>query len=61
MPATLYETTLDPRRRRLLQVRIPEGHLTETEQVIASLLGRDPSARYSEIMARAGEVEELDV
>jgi DNA gyrase subunit B/topoisomerase-4 subunit B len=61
MPATLFETTLDPRRRRLLQVSIPEGHLTETEQVIASLLGRDPSARYAEIMARAGEVEELDV
>jgi len=29
--------------------------------VISSLLGRDPSARYKEIMARAGEVEELDV
>ncbi|MFH1468244.1 MAG: DNA topoisomerase IV subunit B [Pseudomonadota bacterium] len=61
MPKTLFETTLDPRRRRLLQVGIPEGHLTETEQVIASLLGKDPSARYTEIMSRAGEVEELDV
>ncbi len=61
MPRTLFETTLDPRRRRLLQVTIPEGHRSDTEVVISSLLGRDPSARYKEIMARAGEVEELDV
>ncbi len=61
MPKTLFQTTLDPKKRRLLQVDIPEGYRVETEQVITNLLGRDPSARYTEIMARADEVEELDV
>ncbi len=61
MPRTLFETTLDPRRRRLLQVRIPEGKRADTERVISNLLGRDPRARYVEIMERAAEVEELDV
>ncbi|MBN1336969.1 MAG: type IIA DNA topoisomerase subunit B [Deltaproteobacteria bacterium] len=61
MPRTLYETTLDPRRRRLLQIRIPEGTAMEAESVIQNLLGRNPAARYEEIMARAGEVSDLDV
>ncbi len=61
MPKTLFQTTLDPTKRRLLRVDIPDGHRVETEQVITNLLGRDPAARYSEIMARADEVEELDV
>jgi DNA gyrase subunit B/topoisomerase-4 subunit B len=61
MPKTLFQTTLDPKKRRLLQVGIPEGHLSETERVVSNLLGKDPKARYLEIMARADEVEELDV
>ena len=61
MPKTLFQTTLDPKKRRLLQIDIPDGYRVETEQVITNLLGRDPSARYTEIMARADEVEELDV
>jgi len=61
MPKTLFQTTLDPKKRRLLQVTIPEGQLSETEKVITNLLGRDPAARYHEIMARVDEVEELDV
>jgi len=61
MPKTLFQTTLNPKKRRLLQVSIPEGYLSETEVVITNLLGKDPKARYREIMARADEVEELDV
>jgi DNA gyrase/topoisomerase IV subunit B len=61
MPKTLFQTTLDPKKRRLLQVAIPDGHMSETEVVITNLLGKDPKARYTEIMARADEVEELDV
>ena len=61
MPKTLFQTTLDPKKRRLLQVAIPPGQLSETEVVITNLLGKDPKARYKEIMARADEVEELDV
>jgi DNA gyrase subunit B/topoisomerase-4 subunit B len=61
MPKQLYETTLDPRRRRLLQVTIPDGERTLTEQVIADLMGRDAAPRFREVMERGVEVVDLDV
>ncbi|MEN9787083.1 MAG: gyrase subunit [Pseudomonadota bacterium] len=60
-PKTLYETTLDPHKRRLLRVRIPDGERAVTEQTIADLMGRDAAPRFREIMDRAGEIESLDV
>ena len=60
MPKTLYETTLDPRRRRLLRVSIPEGVKLETEQVMGDLLGKDSSSRFREITAWMDLVEEVD-
>jgi DNA gyrase subunit B/topoisomerase-4 subunit B len=57
----LYETTLDPRNRNLLQVTIPDGERVGTEQMITDLMGRDPAPRFREIMEHAGEVDELDV
>ena len=61
MPATLRETTLDPEKRRLLQVSIADTDKLTTETVISELMGKDASARYSFIMEHASEVEELDV
>jgi DNA gyrase subunit B/topoisomerase-4 subunit B len=61
MPATLHETTLDPDRRRLLQVAIPDAERMRTEQTISDLMGKDASARFDFIMNGAGEVQELDV
>lgn len=61
MPATLKETTLDPEKRRLLQVSIPETEKLLTETTISELMGKDSSARYNFIMEHAGEVEELDL
>jgi len=61
MPATLKETTLDPKKRHLLQVTIPDGEMTLTENTISDLMGKDPSARFTFIMQNAAEVEELDV
>ena len=61
MPATLKETTLDPERRRLLQVTIPDAERLLTEQTISQLMGKDTTARYNFIMEHAAEVEELDV
>jgi DNA gyrase/topoisomerase IV subunit B len=61
MPATLKETTLDPEKRRLLQVTIPEGESTITESTIAELMGRDPAPRFEFIMHHAGEADELDI
>ena len=60
MPRTLFETTLDPRRRRLLQVRIPEGAQLETDRVINDLMGRDASTRYREITEWMALVDDVD-
>ncbi len=59
MPKVLWETTLNPRTRRLLRVEI--GDQIVTDRVINELMGRDASARFRFIMERADEAEELDV
>jgi DNA gyrase subunit B len=59
MPKVLWETTLNPRTRRLLRVEISDQILTD--RVINELMGKDPSARFKFIMERAEEAEELDV
>ncbi len=60
-PKTLFDTTLDPRKRRLLRVEIPDGERVSTEQMIADLMGKDAAPRFREIMERAGDIDELDV
>jgi DNA gyrase subunit B/topoisomerase-4 subunit B len=59
MPKVLWETTLNPRTRRLLKVEIADQIVTD--RVINELMGKDPSARFRFIMERAEEAEELDV
>jgi DNA gyrase subunit B len=59
MPKVLWETTLNPRTRRLLKVQIADQIVTD--RVINELMGKDPSARFRFIMDRAEEAEELDV
>ena len=59
MPRVLWETTLNPRTRRLLRVDISDQIVTD--RVINELMGKDPSARFRFIMERAEEAVELDV
>jgi DNA gyrase subunit B len=59
MPKVLWETTLNPKTRRLLRVDIADN-LT-TDRVMSDLMGKDPSARFHFIMDRADEAQELDV
>jgi DNA gyrase subunit B/topoisomerase-4 subunit B len=59
MPKVLWETTLNPKTRRLLRVDIAD-HL-ETDRVMSDLMGKDPGARFRFIMERADEAQELDV
>lgn len=61
MPKTLYETTLDPTKRNLLRVVIPNEEMIETERVIGGLMGKDASVRYDFILEHAKTVDELDV
>ncbi|MEQ1869653.1 MAG: DNA topoisomerase IV subunit B [Vicinamibacterales bacterium] len=59
MPKVLWETTLNPRTRRLQRVEITDQIVTD--RVINELMGKDASARFRFIMERAEEAEELDV
>ena len=59
MPKVLWETTLNPRTRRLLRVEVTD-HIV-TDRIINELMGKDASARFRFIMERADEAEELDV
>jgi DNA gyrase subunit B/topoisomerase-4 subunit B len=59
MPKVLWETTLNPRTRRLLKVSIDDQIVTD--RVINELMGKDPSARFRFIMEHAEAAEELDV
>ncbi len=59
MPKVLWETTLNPRTRRLLRVGVTDQIVTD--RVINELMGKDASARFRFIMERADKAEELDV
>jgi DNA gyrase subunit B/topoisomerase-4 subunit B len=59
MPKVLWETTLNPRTRRLLKVEVADQLVTD--RVINELMGKDASARFRFIMERAEEAQELDV
>lgn len=59
MPATLKETTLDPKKRQLIQMTIRDE--LATDRTISELMGKDTSSRYQFIMERAAEAEALDV
>ena len=59
MPKVLWETTLNPRTRRLLKVEVADQLVTD--RVINELMGKDASARFRFIMDRAEDAVELDV
>ncbi|MFQ5971247.1 MAG: DNA topoisomerase IV subunit B [Alphaproteobacteria bacterium] len=69
MPARqLKETTMDPARRVLLQVKMPNaldpeeaGEATETRRRVEQLMGRKPELRYAFIQKNARFVEDLDI
>jgi len=59
MPKVLWETTLNPRTRRLLRIEVSDQ--IQTDRVINELMGKDASARFRFIMERAEDAQELDV
>ena len=58
-PDQLWETTLDPNVRSLLQVRVP--HAQEAEEIFSTLMGDVVEERRSFIQEHALEVANLDV
>ena len=61
MPKTLFETTLDPKTRRLLRVIVPADAQIATEKTMSGLMGKDPSIRFDFIMEHAARADDLDV
>ena len=62
MPATLlYETTLDPARRRLLRVTVPDDDRPYTERTVTDLMGKEPEARFKFIMEEAYTAKDIDI
>ncbi len=62
MPARLlFETTLDPARRRLLRVVVPDDDRPYTERTVSDLMGKEPEARFKFIMAEAYTAKDIDI
>lgn len=63
MPAQLKETTMDPTKRTMLRVDIPEQDETLTSTTVDQLMGNKPEARFKFIQENAefAEGEMLDV
>jgi len=59
MPKVLWDTTLNPKTRRLQRVVIDNA--LKTDRVISDLMGKDPEPRFNLIKERAPEVEQLDI
>jgi topoisomerase-4 subunit B len=57
-PAQLKETTMDPAKRTLLRVRLPEGGdaRAEVAALVDRLMGRNPEHRFAFIQANADAV-----
>jgi DNA gyrase subunit B len=62
MPANLlFETTLDPSRRRLLRVVVPDDDRPYTERTVSDLMGKEPEARFKFIMEEAYTAKDIDI
>jgi topoisomerase-4 subunit B len=62
MPAAqLKETTMDPKKRTLIRVELPDNDAAATADLVERLMGRKPELRFAYITENASFVEEVDV
>jgi len=60
-PAALKETTMDPRKRSLLQVVLPPETRAATSDLVEALMGRKPELRFRFIQDNAAKLDEAAV
>jgi topoisomerase-4 subunit B len=62
-PSQLKETTMDPATRSMLKVTLPSAYEDRQpiKDLVERLMGRDPSARFDFIQARASAVDEEEI
>ncbi|MDX1922230.1 MAG: DNA topoisomerase IV subunit B [Alphaproteobacteria bacterium] len=67
-PAQLRDTTMDPKKRTLLRVVLPNAHDPDqrddvkiTEDLVEALMGKKPESRFKFIQENAHFAKELDV
>ncbi|MCP4183756.1 MAG: DNA topoisomerase IV subunit B [Hyphomicrobiales bacterium] len=61
MPAQLKETTMDPNKRTVLRVEVPDFDVDPTKLRVDELMGNKPEARFKFIQENAEFVEEVDI
>ena len=52
---------MDPKKRTLIRVDIPEAEAAATADLVERLMGRKPELRFAYITENASFVEEVDV
>ena len=59
MPAQLKDTTMDPKRRMLLKVAVPQDGRVAADDSVEQLMGNKPEARFAFIQERAAFATDL--
>ncbi|GAA0587635.1 DNA topoisomerase IV subunit B [Craurococcus roseus] len=60
-PASLKETTMDPKRRVLLKVVLPPEERARTAELMEALMGRRPELRFKFIQENAAKLDDAEV
>jgi topoisomerase-4 subunit B len=60
-PASLKETTMDPRKRTLLKVVLPPEERARTAELMEALMGRKPELRFKFIQENAAKLDAAEV
>ena len=58
-PEQLWETTMNPETRKLLQVTIEDAQ--KADEIFSTLMGNDIAPRRNFILTHAKQVRELDI